>query len=251
MTIYRETRELLLNIFSPILYLVILLPLLSFSADVSPLLFLFLFSLTITFFYLFISRSVDSIQSKLSNRKGTSPKTNGYYEGSTYFERFVNISHEALFGDEIEIEPITEYTARSLFPYLVYSFWGFVGSCVMFLFSASGLAWLVSIGNIESLADIPVSEDAIHNAPLGLVDFLLALFPIFNRLSFEEQVVTGGVVFMTGFVFLTTARNLTEVSGDIHRRILRTLVCKNPIIKNELINTLLLLSIYGIVFSLM
>ncbi|SFT06172.1 hypothetical protein SAMN04488556_4155 [Halostagnicola kamekurae] len=227
MTIYREGREVVLTTLSPVPFLVILVPILSISADVSFLLFLFPFSLTMVFFYLLVARSVDSIRAKLLNPEELVANVDDDCENGAYFERFVSVSREVCLGGESEVKPISEYTNRCHFPDLVYSFWGFVTSVLVFLVSNIVLLWLVYNGNLESLANALVPEGAIHNVPLGFMDLQLAFLPIFSSLSFVNQVFIVCVVFPTGFAFLTTAKCLTEVSKDYHRRILRNLVAEN------------------------
>lgn len=250
MTKYREGREVLLTALSPVPFLVILVPILSISADVSFLLFLFPFSLTMVFFYLLVARSVDSIRAKLLNPEELVANVDDDCENGTYFERFVSVSRKVWSGGESDVKPISEYTDRSHFPDLVYSFWGFIVSSFVFLVSSTMLLWLVYTGNLESLANTLVSESAIHNVPLGFVDFLLAFFPMFGRLSFVDQVFIACVTLPTGFAFLTTARCLTEVSKDYHQRILRNLVAKNPVIKTEPSNTVLLVVVYLVIIAL-
>jgi len=247
MALSREMRESLLTVLAPVPYLVFLLPALPLSADVGPVAVLFVISLLGPFVYLFLVRSLKSVRSDLAQGKNSFP-SDEEYQGSTYWEQFKNISSEALFGDETEIEPITEHTNQPLFPHLVYSFWGTVTAIVIFVFSGGLLAWLVQSGNLNSMSDIPVSENLIQNAPLGPIDFLFTLFPIFEGLSFPERVVVGGVTFLTGFFFLTAARNLIEVADDVHRRVLRYLVKNNPLVQNELINVLTLASPYLLFF---
>ena len=203
-----------------------------------------------TLVYLLVARSVESIRSNLSKQKEAVPVPDEEYEGSTYSESFVSISYEALFGGGSEVKPITEHKNRSIFPYLVYSFWGLLASIVMYALSGGILAWLVTRGNLNSVTDIAVSGDIVQNAPLGSVDLLLAIFPIFEGLSFEDRVLIGGVMFFTGSIFLTAARNLTEISDDVHRRFLRFVVSRNPLVKNELINALFLAIPYALVVRL-
>jgi len=250
MTITREFRESILTVLGPVPYIGIFLVALSLSSNIGPVTFLFVFSLTITFIYLLIAQAVESVQSNLSQQRNTVPTIDKNSEWSTYSERFIAVSREALFGIDSDTEAIIEYTSPPLFPYLVYSFWGFVTSLLTFLFSGSILAWLVNSGNLSSMADLPASREIVQNAPLGLLDFLLAIFPVLDGLSFKDQVLVGGVTFFTGFMFLSAARNLTEVSDDIHRHVLRFLVIKNPLFKNEFLNALIIAGIYGLLFQL-
>lgn len=250
MAISREMREAVLPVLSPVPWILILLPVLSVSDDTNAVTFLFVFTLVVTFFYQMVARTVSTVRSNLAERKNNVPAPDEEYEGSTYRERFWEITHDVFFGVDSEVKPITEYTNSRLFPYLVYSFWGTIASIAAFLLSGVVLARLVTSGNLDSPADIPVPEEVIQATPVGLLDLLLAVFPIFDGLTFENQVLIGGVMLSTGFFFLTAARNLSEISGDIHRRTLRFLVARNPLFKNELLHTLLLIVIYLFLFEI-
>ncbi|MFK8215583.1 MULTISPECIES: hypothetical protein [Haloferax] len=251
MALSREIRESLLTVLSPVPYLLILLPVLSVFDSVASLWFLFVFSLTMTFFYLLVARGVALIRSNLSQRKDALPTADEHYYRGTYTDRFLSISRDAFVGFDSDIEPISEYTARPPFPYLVYAFWGSLVSLATFVVSGRLLAWLVSSGQLNSVSDIPVPEEALQSVPLGLVDLLLALFPAFGKLDFAGQVLIGGVTFSTGFMFLTAARNLTALSDDFHRRVLRWMVATNPYGKHELLHLSVFVAFYGFFFLLM
>ncbi|WP_418280810.1 hypothetical protein [Halorubrum sp. DTA98] len=250
MTISREMREFLFSVIAPVPYLIILLIVLQIPAAANPAPFLFVYTLVVSFFYLMLIRTVTFTRSNLSERKENAPSPNTKYEGTTYSERFLNISYEALFSHDSDVEPISEYSNRPLFRFAVYSFWGFVFSIGAFLISGSLLGRLVTLGALDSIANISVSNEAFQNAPLGMVNFLLAIVPIFEGLDFENQVFIGGVMFLTGFFFLTAARNLSEISDDVHKRILRLMVAWNPLTKNELFHALLITGFYVIVLFL-
>lgn len=246
MTIFREMRESALTVLGPVPYLVLLLPVLSFSADVSPVAFLFVFTMVLTFYYLLVVRAVNEIRSNFAELKKNVPDHKGEYLGETYRERFVSISYECFFGVEANFEPITDYTSERLFPNLVYAFWGTVVSFAVFLISGVFFKWLIDTQTVQLAGISLLSGDLIQNLPLGILNFLLVLVPLFKELTFETRVFIGGVTFLTGLVFLTAARNLSTISDDLHHRALRSLVEKNPVTKNELINTLLLIGVYSV-----
>lgn len=243
-------RESIFFVLSPLPFILLLLPILTFSANLEPIIFLFIFSLTITFIYQLVARGIESIRSNLSKREDALPQSNEISEGSTYRERFFTITHDAFFGFENDLEPISEYTVRPPFPYIVYAFWGFLTSVAVFIFSAASLSWLVNSCRLDSMTDIPVSEEALQTLPIGLIELLLTLFPMFDGLSFKGKVLIGGTTFLTGFFFLSAARNLTEISDDLHRRILQRTMSKNPYSKNELLNMAPLACLYGLLIYL-
>jgi hypothetical protein len=250
MALSRELREALLTALGPVFWLVLLLPVLSVADEVHGAALLFVLTAVMTFFYLTVVRGLRIVRSSLATRKDNLPTPDKEYEGETYRQRFWSVTFDAFSGAESEVNPITEYTGRRPFPYLVYSFWGVFVSVGAFFGSALVLARLVDSGHLDSAADIPIPTEAIQAVPWSPVELLVALFPMFDGLSFENRVFVGGVMFLTGVFFLTAARNLTEVSDDIHRRVLRLLVDENPVTKNEFVNTLVLLAVYVFIFEI-
>ncbi|WP_430505697.1 hypothetical protein [Haloparvum sp. PAK95] len=201
-----------------------------------------------TFLYVALTRTVNILRMGLEKRKNNSPLGPDY---SDYWQGFLILSWRVLFAHESNVRPIENHERTPVFPYLVYSFWGFLVS--VFGFSLSGVifSWLVISGNLDGATDVSVLIELIQNSPLGLLELLHSVVPIMDGLAFRNRIIVGGVVFVTGFIFLTCARNITAVSEELHKRALLFLVENNPIFQNEFLNMIILSAPYVILLSVM